>query len=335
MGRGFSPASTVLVTLDEIHAARQRIAGAARVTPVVAASSSSEWSHLRLKCENLQRGGSFKLRGAFNFVSRLGTSGLQDSGTSSSLPRGVITYSSGNHGQAMAIAARHLGMPAVVVMPTTAPGVKVEGARGYGAEVIFAGTTSIDRKVAAEALAAERGLTMVPPFDHRDIIAGQGTCGLEIAEQAEGVTAVYVPVGGGGLVSGIAAAVKGLSPSTRVIGVEPAGAPKMTRSLAAGAPSTLDRIDSIADGLLAVRPGDLTFAHVKALVDEVITVTDDEIRRAMRMLAQEAKLVAEPSGAAALAGALRLVPAGSAGVHVAVVSGGNVDPALFAKVIGG
>jgi len=144
-----------------------------------------------------------------------------------------------------------------------------------------------------------------------------------------------VPVGGGGLVSGVAAAVKGLSPSTRVIGVEPAGAPKMTRSLASGAPSTLDRIDSIADGLLAVRPGDLTFAHVKAMVDEVITVTDDEIRGAMRMLAQEAKLVAEPSGAAALAGALRLAPAGSAGVHVAVVSGGNVDPALFAKVVGG
>ncbi len=326
MGRGLSPASTVLVTLDEIHAARQRIAGAARVTPVVAASSSSEWSHLRLKCENLQRGGAFKLRGAFHFVSQLPA----DVGR-----RGVITYSSGNHGQAMAIAARHLGMPAVVVMPTTAPAVKVEGARGYGAEVIFAGTTSIDRKVAAEALAAERGVTMVPPFDHRDIIAGQGTCGLEIVEQAEGVTAVYVPVGGGGLVSGIAAAVKGLSPSTRVIGVEPAGAPKMTRSLASGAPSTLDRIDSIADGLLAVRPGDLTFAHVQALVDEVITVTDDEIRHAMRMLALEAKLVAEPSGAAALAGALRLAPPGSAGVHVAVVSGGNVDPALFAKVIGG
>jgi threonine dehydratase len=326
----------VLVILDEIQAARDRIASAIRVTPLVPASSASEWSHLRLKCENLQRGGAFKLRGAFNFVSRFTTSALQDSRTSAlqdGRTPGIITYSSGNHGQAIAIAARDLGLPAVVVMPTTAPAVKVDGARGYGAEVIFAGTTSIDRKVAAEALAAERGLAIVPPFDHRDIIAGQGTCGLEIVEQAPDVTAVYVPVGGGGLISGIAAAVKHLSPFTRVIGVEPAGAPKMTRSLAAGAPTTLDRSDSIADGLIAVRPGDLTFAHVEALVDDVVTVTDDEIREAMRMLAREAKLVTEPSGAAALAGALRLAPPASAGTHVAVVSGGNVDPALFASVL--
>ncbi len=313
----------MLVTVDEVHAARQRIAAAARITPLVPLSSGSEWSHLRLKCENLQRGGAFKLRGAFNFVSQL----------TASKPRGVITYSSGNHGQAIAIAARDLGLPAVVVMPTTAPAVKVDGARGYGAEVIFAGTTSIDRKVAAEALAAERGLAIVPPFDHRDIIAGQGTCGLEIIEQAGDVAAVYVPVGGGGLISGIAAAVKHLSPSTRVIGVEPAGSPKMTRSLAAGAPTTLDRSDTIADGLMAVRPGDLTFAHVEALVDDVVTVTDDEIREAMRMLAREAKLVAEPSGAAALAGALRRAPPGSAGVHGVVVSGGHVDPARFASVL--
>ena len=163
----------------------------------------------------------------------------------------------------MALAARRLGAPAVVVMPTTAPAVKVDGARAFGAEVQFAGTTSIDRKLAAEALASERGLTIVPPFDHADIIAGQGTAGLEIVDQQPDVTAVYVPVGGGGLISGVAAAVKRLAPSVRLIGVEPAGAPKMTRSLAAGQPTTLDAIDSIADGLLAVRPGDLTFAHVR------------------------------------------------------------------------
>lgn len=317
---------TELVALEAIRAARVRIAPAARVTPLLPASTGDAWAHLRLKCENLQAGGAFKLRGAFNFVSQLAP-GVR--------ARGVITYSSGNHGQAMALAARRLGAPAVVVMPTTAPPVKVEGARAFGAEVQFAGTTSIDRKVAAEAIAAERGLTIVPPFDHADIIAGQGTVGLEVLEQEPAVTVVYVPAGGGGLISGVAAAVKRLAPSVRVVGVEPAGAPKMTRSLAAGAPATLDRIDSIADGLLAVRPGDLTFRHVRALVDEVVTVTDDEIREAMRFLARHAKLVAEPSGAASVAGALRLAPAGSTGVHVAVVSGGNVEMALLGEILRG
>ena len=261
---------TALVELDAIQRARQRIAEAVRVTPLMPASSDESWTHLWLKCENLQAGGAFKLRGAFNFVSQL------DPAVRS---RGVITYSSGNHGQAMALAAQRLGAPAIVVMPTTAPEVKIDGARRFGAEVQFAGTTSIDRKLAAEALASQRGLTIVPPFDHADIIAGQGTVGLEIVDQRPDVTTVYVPVGGGGLVSGVAAAVKRLAPSVRVVGVEPAGAPKMTTSLGAGTPTTLDRINSIADGLLAVRPGDITFAHVRALVDEVVTVTDDEIPR--------------------------------------------------------
>jgi threonine dehydratase len=175
----------------------------------------------------------------------------------------------------------------------------------------------------------------VPPFDHPHIVAGQGTVGLEIVEQRPDVTAVYVPAGGGGLIAGVAAAIKHTAPHVRVIGVEPEGAAKMTRSLAAGTPATLDRIDSIADGLLAVRPGDLTFAHIQALVDEVVTVGDDEIRAAMRFAAAEAKLVAEPSGATALAGALRLAPAGSSGVHVAVVSGGNVEASLLASVLNG
>lgn len=315
---------TTLVDLDAIQRARQRIAGVVRVTPLLPASSDEAWAHLWLKCENLQAGGAFKLRGAFNFVSQLDRA---------IRARGVITYSSGNHGQAMALAARRLGAPAVVVMPTTAPAVKVEGARAFGAEVRFAGTTSIDRKLAAEALAVERGLTIVPPFDHADIVAGQGTVGLEIVDQRPDVTTVYVPVGGGGLVSGVAAAVKRLAPSVRVIGVEPAGAPKMTRSLAAGEPTTLDSIDSIADGLLAVRPGDLTFAHVQALVDEVVTVSDDEIREAMRFLVRRSKIVAEPSGAASVAGALRMAPAGSRGVHVAVVSGGNLEMSMLRDVL--
>ena len=316
---------TTLVELDAIHRARQRIAGVARVTPLIPASIDDAWAHLWLKCENLQAGGAFKLRGAFNFVSQLDPA-LR--------ARGVITYSSGNHGQAMALAARRLGAPAVVVMPTTAPAVKVEGARAFGAEVHFAGTTSIDRKLAAEALAAERGLTIVPPFDHPDIVAGQGTVGLEIVDQRPNLTTVYVPVGGGGLVSGVAAAVKRLVPSARVVGVEPAGAPKMSQSLLAGTPTTLDHIESIADGLLAVRPGDLTFAHVQALVDEVVTVSDDEMREAMRFMARHAKIVAEPSGAAAVAGALRMAPAGSRGVHVAVVSGGNLEMSMLRDVLG-
>jgi threonine dehydratase len=315
-----------LLELADIQAARARIADGVEVTPLVVASSAAEYSHLFLKCENLQRGGAFKLRGALNFLRQL---------DARSLARGVVTYSSGNHGQAMAIAAARVGAPAVVVMPTTAPPVKVENARRFGAEVIFAGTTSIHRKDKAEAVAAERGLTIVPPFDHAHIVAGQGTVGLEILEQRPDVTAVYVPAGGGGLIAGIATAVKGSAPHVRVIGVEPEGAPKMTRSRAAGAPATLDRIDSIADGLLAVRPGDLTFAHLQALVDDVVTVSDDEIRAAMRFTAAHAKLVAEPSGATAVAGALRLAPAGTAGVHVAVVSGGNLELSLLASVLAG
>jgi threo-3-hydroxy-L-aspartate ammonia-lyase len=315
-----------LVELDAIQRARERIVNAARVTPLVPASSDETWAHLWLKCENLQAGGAFKLRGAFNFVSQLDPAVRA---------RGVITYSSGNHGQAMALSARRLGAPAVVVMPTTAPAVKVDGARAFGAEVMFAGTTSIDRRLAAEALAAQRGLTIVPPFDHAEIIAGQGTAGLEIVDQRPDVEAIYVPVGGGGLISGVAAAVKRLAPSVRLVGVEPAGAAKMTLSLAAGKPTTLDAINSIADGLLAVRPGDLTFAHVQALVDEVVTVTDDEIRDAMRFLVRQSKLVAEPSGAASVAGALRMAPAGSRGVHVAVVSGGNLEMSALRAILAG
>lgn len=312
-----------LVALDAIQAARARIAPLARLTPVVAASSDPAWAHLRLKCESLQLGGAFKLRGALNFVGQMDPEAAG---------RGVVTFSSGNHGQALAIAARHFGIQATVVMPTTAPSVKVDGARRFGADVRFAGTTSIDRQRAAATLAAERGLAVVPPFDHAHIIAGQGTAGIEILEQCAGVSAVYVPVGGGGLISGIAAAVRRMAPGVRVVGVEPAGADKMTRSLAAGAPVSLERSASIADGLLALRPGDLTFAHVSALVDQVVTVTDDEIRAAMRFLAAHAKLVAEPSGAASVAGAMRLAPAGAGGVHVAVVSGGNVSAEVWTEM---
>jgi threonine dehydratase len=303
-----------LVTLDDIRAAARRVAAVARVTPLVDVSAAAG-RPLLLKCENMQPGGAFKIRGAYNMVAQL---------TDEQRRRGVITFSSGNHGQAMALAARELGAPAVVVMPTTAPRIKVDGARSFGAEVIFAGTTSVERRVRAEAEAAARGLTMVPPFDHEWIIAGQGTAGLEILEQRPDVAAVLVPIGGGGLASGVAAAIKLTRPEVKVIGVEPAGAAAMKASIDAGHAVTLDRTESIADGLMPVRPGDLTFAHVRRFVDRVITVEDDQIIDAVLWLFTNAKMVAEPSGAATVAAAL----AGAAEVNgpiVAIVSGGNMS----------
>ena len=197
-----------------------------------------------------------------------------------------------------------LGGTPSIVMPTTAPAIKVAGVKRWGAEVILEGTTSVERRTRAEAEAAARGLTMVPPFDHEWIIEGQGTCGLEILEQVRDADVVVVPVGGGGLVSGVAAAIKQSRPDVQVVGVEPAGAAKMTASLAAGHPVTLERTQSIADGLMPVRPGDLTFEHVKAFVDEVVTVDDDQIARAAMWLFYEAKQVVEPSGAASVAAVL-------------------------------
>lgn len=313
-----------LVTLDDIHAAARAIRGIARVTPLLELSQPRA-PRVLVKCENLQLGGAFKIRGAANMVSRLGADARG---------RGVITYSSGNHGRAVAIASQLAGIPAVVVMPTSAPAIKVDAVMDLGAEVIFEGTTSVERKIRADQEAEKRGLIVVPPFDHEWIIAGQGTVGLELLEQCVDLAEVYVPVGGGGLLSGIAAAVKALRPEVRVIGVEPAGAARMTASLKDGHPVTLTRSVSIADGLLPVRPGDLTFAHVHALVDAVVTIEDDDMAAAVRWLFHEAKLVAEPSGAAAFA-ALRIArenrPAG--GASIAVISGGNIGATDFMALV--
>lgn len=325
------------VTLEEIRAARTRIEHAAAYTPMLEVPSPSprpQAPHLReghggqaslfLKCENLQPMGAFKIRGAFNMISQL---------SADQLKRGVITYSSGNHGQAVALAAKTLGAPAVVVMPTTAPAVKVEGCKGYGAEVIMAGTTSLDRQARAEKEAGERGLTMVPPFDHRLIVIGQGTAGLEILEQCPDVSTVFVPAGGGGLVSGVAAAIKLSNPSVRIVAVEPAGAAKMTRSLEAGHPVTLASSASIADGLMNLRPGDITFAYVQKYVDEVVTVGEADIASAVAWLFKHARIVAEPSGAITTA-AVSLGLGHPVGKVVAIVTGGNVAPEKFAKYIG-
>ena len=305
-----------LVTLDDIRAAAARIRPAIRRTPVL------DVDRLYLKCENLQATGAFKLRGAANMLALL---------PAAARAGGVITYSSGNHGQAVACAAAHHGCRAVIVMPETAPRVKVEAVRHYGGEVVFAGTTSADRQVRADAEAEAQGLAMVPPFDHPWIIAGAGTTGLEILEQCPQAATIFVPMGGGGQISGVATAVKQMRGGVRIIGVEPVGAARITASLSAGHPVTLPRTTSIADGLLTLRPGDLTLAHIQAYVDDVVTVDDAAIGAAVRWLFREARLVAEPSGAATVAAALQA--GGTRAGALAIVSGGNVDAADFARYI--
>jgi len=321
-----------LLSLDQIRAAARRIAGVARVTPLLEARELSAWGGqaavpLFLKCENLQVGGVFKTRGAYNMASALPESARR---------AGLLTYSSGNHGLAIALTARRLGVPAVIVMPTTAPTVKVEGARSLGAEVLFERTTTIERKARAEVIAAERGMTIVPPFDHIEIAAGQGTIGLEIVEQCPSVATVYVQMSGGGLIAGVATALKRSRPSITVVGVEPTGVARMAASLAAGHPVTVPIAVGIADGLLAVRPGDLTFPHVQAFVDRVMTVDDPAIVSAMQWLFRHAKIVAEPSGAITVAAAMADAAAGrldGRGPVVALISGGNVEPSEFATYL--
>jgi threonine dehydratase len=311
-----------LVGLDAIREAHERIRPAIVRTPLYPSDVLTRelGTDVRLKLESLQRTGSFKFRGAYNYVSR-----LSDDVRS----KGVITYSSGNHAQAVALAAQLHGTRAVVVMPATSPQIKQEGAKRLGAEVLLEGTTSLERMAKAESLAEVRGLVMVPPFDDPTIIAGAGTVGLEIAEDWDAFDSVLVPIGGGGLCSGIAAALRRLRSDVRIYGVEPTGGASIKAALEAGEPVTLNQSASVADGLLPVRTGNLTFKHVREFVDDVVLVDDDAIRAATSLLFKQQRLVVEFSGAATVA-ALRSgeVETGGRGV-VAVVSGGNVDPALL------
>lgn len=315
-----------LVGLDDIRAAASRVEGVVVRTPLLPSPELAEACgavEVRLKCENLQRAGAFKARGGINYVMQL---------TDAEIGAGVTTYSSGNHAQAVALAAQLRGVRAVVVMPTTAPGVKVEGARRLGAEVVFEGTTSLERMARCHAIAEAEELRIIPPFDDPRIIAGQGTVGLEIVDDWPEVDTVLVPIGGGGLASGVAAAVRRLRPDARVIGVEPVGGASMTAALAAGGPVTLDTTHSIADGLLPVRSGDLTWKHMAELGDGIVTVDDDAIREAARFLLHRHRLVVEYSGAATVA-ALRSGAVEVDGHRVtAVLSGGNLDPALLAEL---
>lgn len=276
-----------------------------------------------LKLECLQPTGAFKLRGAWTFVQQL---------DAASRDRGVITYSSGNHGQAVTFAAQRVGTRAVIVMPETAPATKVDGVKRWSGEVVFAGRTSEDRYQQARAIAEAEGLTIIPPYDHPAIIAGQGTTGLEIVDDLPDVAHVAVPVGGGGLIAGITTALRALRPEARVTGVEPEGAAALYAALAAGHPVRLERTASMADGLLPLAVGTLTFAHVRATVDAV-RVPEAAIAEATRWLHREAGVTAEPSGAVTTA-ALRVGALSPRGPTVLVVSGGNVDLGMVNSLTG-
>jgi threonine dehydratase len=306
-----------LVTLADIRSAAVRIAPVAVRTPLLPFDTLSErlGIQLLLKPEMLQRGGAFKFRGAYNFIAQL---------TPAERERGVIAPSSGNHAQAVALAAKLFGVKAVVVMPTTVTSAKRGGAERLGARIELAGTTTQDRYDRAVELMNDEGLTMVPPYDHEWIIAGQGTAGLEIAQDLPDVDTVLVPVGGGGLSAGLATAIKLLVPTARIVGVEPSGSPKLSRARAAGRPVRIPANAGLADGLLAVEVGGLTFAHHERFLDEVVQVDDDALPGAMRLLLDRMKLVAEPSGAITIAALLTGVVE-TQGKTVALLSGGNVE----------
>jgi threonine dehydratase len=310
---------TNLISLSDLESAAARIAPVAVRTPLLPFDSASErlgvGAELWLKPEMLQRGGAFKFRGAYNFLAQL---------SPAERARGVIAPSSGNHAQAVALAARLFGVKAVVVMPTTVTPAKRGGAERLGARIELAGTTTQDRMDRAMELVEKEGLTMVPPYDHAWIIAGQGTAGLEIAADLPDVGTVLVPVGGGGLSAGVATAIKLRAPNARVIGVEPANAPKLSMARAAGKPVRIPAAAGLADGLLAVEVGGITFAHHLQYIDEVVQVEDASLRCAMRLLLDRMKLVTEPSGAITVAALLDglVKPRGKT---VAVLSGGNIE----------
>ena len=319
-------AASSLIGLDDLRRAASTLAGVAVRTPLLPldAVPLPEGAQLWLKPEMLQRGGAFKFRGAYTYLAWMDPAARAG---------GVVAPSSGNHAQAVALAARLFGVPATVVMPTTVTPAKRAGAERLGARVELAGTTTADRYARALEIVRAEGAELVPPYDDPTIIAGQGTAGLEIAEDLPDVDTVVVPVGGGGLSAGVAAAVKLLAPRARVIAVEPTCAPKLSRARAAGEPVRIEGRGGLADGLLAVQIGTVPFAHHQAFVDEVVTVDDERLPPAMRVLLDRVKLVAEPSGAITLAAVMTgaVVPRGRT---VLVLSGGNVEWAGLRDVLG-
>lgn len=314
------------VTLADVRDAGAQIEDVAHRTPVLHSRTLDELvgAQVFLKCENFQRVGAFKFRGAYNAASRL---------PAEQLAEGIAAYSSGNHAQAVALAARELGTTAVILMPEDAPRSKMEATAGYGAEIVTYDRYAGDRVAIGEALAAERGLALIPPYEHLHIIAGQGTAALELLEEVGDLDALMVPVGGGGLIAGSATAAKGLRQAIRVIGVEPETADDTKRSLEAGRRVSVSVSRTIADGLAAEIPGALTFSINRRLVDEIVLVSDDDIRDAMRLAFERLKIVLEPSGAtglaALLAGRVDRIP----GRISVILSGGNISAQRFAELM--
>ena len=314
-----------LITIDDVLAAQERVAEVVQRTPVEPSRAVSDLAGMTavLKCEHLQRTGSFKIRGAYNRIARLSEAERE---------RGVVCASAGNHAQGVALSAQLLGVGATVFMPATAPLPKVAATRTYGAEVVLTGETFDDAYEASQKWSAEHDAVYVHPFDHPDIIAGQGPLGLEILDQVPDAGSIIVPMGGGGLISGVAVAAKHRNPDIRIVGVEAAGAAAFPASLAAGEPITLDSCTTIADGIAVKSPGELTLAHVATYVDEIVTVTEEDLARAILLLVERAKQVVEPSGAAGLAALLS-----GQGIYVepavVLLCGGNVDPLLLSRIL--
>ncbi len=317
-----------LVTLSDIHSARSRLRGVAFHTPPIEfRHPESNTRRLFLKPENQQPIGAFKLRGAYNKIASLSAEDRK---------RGVITYSSGNHGQGVAYAARALKTKAIIVMPSNAPAIKREATAALGAEIVLVGPGSAERQLKAEELAAQHGYVIVPPFNDEQIIAGQGTIGLEILADLPEVETVFAPVGGGGMISGVATAIKLSKPLVKIIGVEPELAGDAQASLRAGkiVQFPADEVSrTIADGLRTQSIGPINFEHIRRYVDDIVTVSEDEIRETVRLLAANPKTVAEPSGAVAVAGFLfRRDELPKTKINVAIISGGNIDPGMLRQL---
>lgn len=316
-----------MLDLSMIRGARARIAGRLHVTPTMSSRRIGDAVGVRLflKCENLQKTGSFKPRGALNKLSQL---------DDAARARGVVTVSAGNHAQALAWAARSVGVKATVVMPTVASPAKVAASRGYGAEVVLHGASGIEAFKYAHELERDRRLTFVHPFDDELICAGAGTAGLELVEQLPDVDVVVIGIGGGGLISGMVVAIKEMNPKVRVYGVEPTGAPSMRQSLDAGHAVHLQSVNTIADGLAAPMAGEINYEIVRRYVDDVVLIDDDVIARGVRELLSSAKLLAEPAGAAATAAVMtRAIPLRDGERVAAVVSGGNIDLQKLAAML--
>jgi threonine dehydratase len=321
------PTAPTLPTADDVHAAAERLRGVAHRTPVMTSRTLDErlGAHVSFKCENLQRAGAFKFRGAYNAVSLL---------SDEERARGVLAYSSGNHAQAVALTGRLLGIRTTIVMPDDAPTSKVEGTRGYGAEVILYDKEKQSREELAAQLRQERGMSLIPPYDYADVVAGQGTAALELLEETGPLDALLAPCGGGGLLSGSALAAGAMSPGCRVIGVEPELADDATRSFRTGTVQTVRNPPTIADGLRTPALGRITFPLVRAHVADMRTVSEQGIVDAMRFLWTRMKIVVEPSGAVPLA-ALLADPTLFRGMRIGIIiSGGNVDLANACRLFG-